>query len=78
MLSPVSAVEQLQAMAVKRQYKEAAGQLEVGIKLLKYLYWAFILGYDRSSMLDGIRYVSAVHLLLSYPLLLLLTKRLCG
>jgi len=30
----VSAVEQLQAMAVKRQYKEAAGQLEVGISLL--------------------------------------------
>jgi hypothetical protein len=27
----VSAVEQLQAMAAKRQYKEAAGQLEVGI-----------------------------------------------
>lgn len=26
----VSAVEQLQAMAAKRQYKEAAGQLEVG------------------------------------------------
>lgn len=31
----MSAVEQLQGMAVKRQYKEAAGQLEVGIKILK-------------------------------------------
>jgi hypothetical protein len=28
-LDSVSAVEQLQAMAAKRQYKEAAGQLEV-------------------------------------------------
>ena len=66
MLSPVSAVEQLQAMAVKRQYKEAAGQLEVGIKLLKCSRWAFILYYDKSSMLDGIRFVSALHLLPSY------------
>lgn len=28
-MGTVSAVEQLQAMAAKRQYKEAAGQLEV-------------------------------------------------
>ena len=41
MLNAVSAVEQLQAMAVKRQYKEAAGQLEVGSKILKSSYRAF-------------------------------------
>lgn len=29
--SPVSAVEQLQVMASKRQYKEAAAQLEVSV-----------------------------------------------
>lgn len=41
MLNAVSAVEQLQGMAVKRQYKEAAGQLEVGFKLLNCSCWVF-------------------------------------
>lgn len=51
MLSPVSAVEQLQGMAVKRQYKEAAGQLEVGIELFKCPCLGSISGNDS---LDGI------------------------